>query len=58
VKRFGYEFETLAKQHHSGRSFRSAAMMLFTSLVVAQLSEMYLEIEFTLYHLFDRVSID
>lgn len=34
-----HEFETLAKQHHSGRSFRSASRWSqFTCLVVAQLS--------------------
>lgn len=34
-----HEFETLAKQHHSGRSFRTASRWTqFTGLVMAQLS--------------------
>ncbi len=34
-----HEFEALARQHHSGRSFRTASRWsLFTCLVVAQLS--------------------
>ncbi len=39
MKRFGYEFETLAKQHHSGRSFRKASRWSqLVTLALAQLT--------------------
>jgi len=39
VKRFGYEFEALAKQHHSGRSFRKASRWSqFVTMAMGQLA--------------------
>jgi len=39
AKRFGYEFETLANRHHSGRSFRTASRWSqFVTMAMAQLA--------------------